>query len=138
MHRDLAALRTPVPFASRHIGPAEDDIAKMLAVVGYGSLDELTGTAVPEAIKALEGLNLPAGRSEPEVLAELRELADQQLGPMASMIGTGLLRHRDPAGDPAATCWRVLPGTPPTRPTSPRSAKAGSRRCSTSRPSSPT
>jgi glycine dehydrogenase len=85
---DLSALRTPVPFASRHIGPAEDDIAKMLAVVGYGSLDELTATAVPDAIKALEGLDLPAGRSEPEVLAELRDLAARNTV-MVSMIGTG-------------------------------------------------
>jgi glycine dehydrogenase len=85
---DLSSRRTPVPFSARHIGPAEDDIAKMLAVVGYGSLDELTATAVPEAIKALEGLDLPAGRSEPEVLAELRELAARNTV-MVSMIGTG-------------------------------------------------
>ena len=88
MKTDLAALRTPVPFSARHIGPAEDDIAKMLAVVGYGSLDELTATAVPDAIKALEGLDLPAGRSEPEVLAELRALAARNTV-MVSMIGTG-------------------------------------------------
>ena len=85
---DLVAARTPVPFAARHIGPTEDDIAKMLAVVGYGSLDELTATAVPEAIAALEGLALPAGLSEPEVLAELRDLADRNTV-MVSMIGTG-------------------------------------------------
>ncbi|MDX6207611.1 MAG: glycine dehydrogenase [Frankiales bacterium] len=85
---DLSSRRTPVPFSARHIGPAEDDIAKMLAVVGYGSLDELTATAVPEAIKALEGLDLPAGRSEPEVLAELRELAARNTV-LVSMIGTG-------------------------------------------------
>ncbi|BEP15954.1 aminomethyl-transferring glycine dehydrogenase [Acidothermaceae bacterium B102] len=93
---DLAAARTPVPFSARHIGPAEDDIAKMLAVVGYGSLNELTATAVPEAIAALEGLGLPAGLSEPEVLAELRALADRNTV-MVSMIGTGYYDTVTPA-----------------------------------------
>src|SRR4051812_39558553 len=83
-----SAPRAPVPFADRHIGPGRDDVAKMLAVIGYGSLDELTASAVPHAIRALESLDLPAGRSEPEVLAELRELADRNTV-MVSMIGTG-------------------------------------------------
>ena len=38
-----------------------------------------------------------------------------------------------PRRSSCATCWRTRPGTPPTRRTSPRSARAGSRRCSTSR-----
>ncbi|MEO6206118.1 MAG: glycine dehydrogenase (aminomethyl-transferring), partial [Mycobacteriales bacterium] len=46
----------------------------MLAVVGVGSLDELTELAVPDVIRAHEGLNLPAARGETEVLAELRAL----------------------------------------------------------------
>ena len=83
-----AAPAAPVPFADRHIGPGRDDVAKMLAVIGYGSLDELTAAAVPDAIKVLEGLDLPAGRSEPEVLAELRDLAARNTV-MVSMIGTG-------------------------------------------------
>ena len=29
------------PFADRHIGPRSDDLAKMLAAIGAGSLDEL-------------------------------------------------------------------------------------------------
>ena len=52
-HRPVAprTLRTPAPVRGRHIGPAHDDVAKMLAVVGYGSLDELTAAAVPAAIR---------------------------------------------------------------------------------------
>jgi glycine dehydrogenase len=50
-----------VPFADRHIGPSEDEQAKMLAVVGYGSLDELVDDAVPEVIRATEGLQLRRG-----------------------------------------------------------------------------
>ncbi len=41
----------------------------------HGSLDELAAAAVPDAIRATERLDLPAGASEPEVLAELRALA---------------------------------------------------------------
>ena len=38
-------------FARRHIGPGEEDIEKMLQVVGKPSLDALTDTIVPEPIK---------------------------------------------------------------------------------------
>ncbi|MCW2667250.1 MAG: glycine dehydrogenase [Frankiales bacterium] len=71
----LSALEAAAPFSGRHIGPTEDEQAKMLAVIGYGSLDELADAAVPEVIRATEGLDLPAAGSEPEVLAELRSLA---------------------------------------------------------------
>jgi glycine dehydrogenase len=60
----------------------------MLAQVGYGSLDELTSAAVPDVIKNADTLDLPGARTEAEVLAELRSLADrnQVLDPM---IGLG-------------------------------------------------
>lgn len=60
----------------------------MLAQVGYGSLDELTAAAVPDVIKSAEALGLPAARTEAEVLAELRELADRNQV-LAPMIGLG-------------------------------------------------
>src|SRR3954466_13302004 len=71
----LRDLESAAPFATRHIGPGEDETAKMLAVVGAGSLAELAEQAVPEVIRAQEGLNLPAARTETEVIAELRALA---------------------------------------------------------------
>lgn len=71
----LSDLERTAPFADRHIGPSAEEIAKMLAVVGYGSLTELAAAAVPDAIQALEALDLPAAASEPEAIAELRELA---------------------------------------------------------------
>jgi glycine dehydrogenase len=74
-------------FATRHIGPSEADIAKMLAAIGYGSLDDLVNAAVPDAIKAFDGLELDA-LSEAEVLAALRELADHN-EVLVSMIGLG-------------------------------------------------
>lgn len=84
----LTELEQSSPFENRHIGPDAAAQEKMLAQVGYGSLDELSDAAVPDAIKSLTALGLPAGRSEAQVLAELRELADrnQVLQPM---IGLG-------------------------------------------------
>ncbi|WP_338694218.1 aminomethyl-transferring glycine dehydrogenase [Streptomyces sp. Q6] len=84
----LSQLEQGIPFEQRHIGPDDAAQAKMLAQVGYGSLDELTAAAVPDVIKSAEALRLPGARSEAEVLAELRSLADrnQVLG---SMIGLG-------------------------------------------------
>nr|WP_034092425.1 aminomethyl-transferring glycine dehydrogenase [Streptacidiphilus albus] len=88
MTSPLAGLEQSSPFENRHIGPDADAQAKMLASVGYSTLDELTAAAVPAAIRSLEALDLPSARSEAEVLAELRTLADrnQVLRPM---IGLG-------------------------------------------------
>ncbi|MGA5651775.1 aminomethyl-transferring glycine dehydrogenase [Streptomyces seoulensis] len=84
----LAELEAGIPFEQRHIGPDQEAQAKMLAQVGYGSLDELTAAAVPDVIKNVDALDLPGARTEAEVIAELRGLADhnQVLG---SMIGLG-------------------------------------------------
>ena len=60
----------------------------MLAVLGQGSLDDLTAAAVPEVIAATSGLDLPAGRSEAEVIAELRSYADANRVTVP-MIGLG-------------------------------------------------
>ncbi|WP_225850590.1 aminomethyl-transferring glycine dehydrogenase [Streptomyces sp. HPF1205] len=84
----LTELEAGVPFAHRHIGPDAEAQAKMLAHVGYGSLDELTDAAVPASIRGAEALDLPAARTEAEVLAELRALADRNQV-LAPMIGLG-------------------------------------------------
>src|SRR3954470_14630452 len=84
----LNDLETAAPFATRHIGPGEDETAKMLAVVGAGSLEELAQQAVPEVIRAQEDLNLPAARTETEVIAELRALAARNRVTVP-MIGLG-------------------------------------------------
>src|SRR5882757_8162687 len=84
----LAELEAGTPFAQRHIGPDAGAEAKMLAQVGYGSLDELTDAAVPGTIRSAEALGLPAARTEAEVLAELRALADRN-EVLAPMIGLG-------------------------------------------------
>jgi len=77
-----------VSFARRHIGPSDSDQAKMLAVVGYGSLPELTTAAVPQGIRSAEPLDLLPAADEQTTLAELRHLAarNEQL---VQMIGLG-------------------------------------------------
>ncbi|CAM5485007.1 Glycine dehydrogenase (decarboxylating) OS=Streptomyces alboniger OX=132473 GN=gcvP PE=3 SV=1 [Streptomyces alboniger] len=87
-HIPLAELEQGIPFEQRHIGPDAEARAKMLAQVGYGSLDELTAAAVPDVIKNADALDLPGARSEAEVLAELRSLADRNQV-LDSMIGLG-------------------------------------------------
>ncbi len=47
----LSELEAGIPFEQRHIGPDQEARAKMLAHIGYGSLDELTAAAVPDVIK---------------------------------------------------------------------------------------
>ena len=60
----LSELEQTTPFEARHIGPAPDDQAKMLAALGFASLDELVDRAVPDAIKPIEPLDLPGPASE--------------------------------------------------------------------------
>ncbi|MFI1825430.1 aminomethyl-transferring glycine dehydrogenase [Streptomyces sp. NPDC020412] len=84
----LTQLERGIPFEQRHIGPDAEAQAKMLAQVGYGSLDELTAAAVPDVIKSAEALGLPQARTEADVLAELRSLADRNTV-LTSMIGLG-------------------------------------------------
>ncbi|WP_052869744.1 aminomethyl-transferring glycine dehydrogenase [Streptomyces niger] len=88
-HRiSLTELERGTPFEQRHIGPDQESQAKMLAHIGFGSLDELTATAVPDVIKSAEALDLPQGRTEADVLDELRALADRN-HVLSSMIGLG-------------------------------------------------
>ncbi|WP_082393125.1 aminomethyl-transferring glycine dehydrogenase [Nocardia arizonensis] len=78
-------------FADRHIGPDRDELARILPVVGVGSLDELAVAALPASIldDSLTPLaGLPPAASEHEVLAELAALA-QANTVATSMIGLG-------------------------------------------------
>jgi glycine dehydrogenase len=84
-----------VEFSQRHIGPADVDQARMLEVVGYKSLDDLTRAALPGGLGSAE-LNLPVALSEAEALAELRRLASQNTV-ATSMIGLGYYGTHTPA-----------------------------------------
>jgi glycine dehydrogenase len=84
----LAALEATAPFVTRHVGTDPDEQAKMLATIGYGSLEELCVAAVPGSILTQDPLRLPPAGSESQVAAELRALADRNR-PLTSMIGLG-------------------------------------------------
>ncbi len=68
----------------------------MLAVLGYGSLDELVDAAVPASIRTQRPLDLPAARTEPEVLADLRAVAAKNQV-KRQMIGLGYYPTHTPA-----------------------------------------
>jgi glycine dehydrogenase len=70
-------LSHPSEFVCRHIGPNAEETRQMLDLLGYSSLDALTGDAVPSQIRLARPLQLPAGRPEHEVLAALKEIASQ-------------------------------------------------------------
>ena len=84
----LTELQDHGEFARRHIGPDPDELTVMLAAIGVGSLDELVDRAVPEGIRQRQALDLPPGRSEREVLTDLRVLA-QRNEVHTSLIGMG-------------------------------------------------
>src|SRR5881275_1665162 len=65
----------PNSFASRHIGPNEEEVRVMLREVGFEDLDSLVEAAVPRNIRLDRDLNLPEAKSEMEALAELRAIS---------------------------------------------------------------
>ena len=75
-------------FVHRHIGPDDPEVAAMLATVGFENLDELIDATVPKDIRLTKPLDLPAGKSEQEALAELRQIA-QQNKVVRNYIGAG-------------------------------------------------
>ncbi|MEX0868244.1 MAG: hypothetical protein WD011_01095, partial [Nitriliruptoraceae bacterium] len=75
-------------FASRHIGPRGDEIARMLATVGVADLSTLINEAVPDAIRDPGALQLPAAMDEAAVTAALRACAATTVD-HTPMIGLG-------------------------------------------------
>jgi len=90
-HPDIAPT-----FQDRHIGPSETEIAQLLEVLGYDSLDALVSRAVPSQIRTARPLNLPAARPEQDVLADLRTIAGKNR-PRVQMIGLGYYDTITPA-----------------------------------------
>ncbi|MEU4560653.1 aminomethyl-transferring glycine dehydrogenase [Actinoplanes sp. NPDC023936] len=84
------------PFVPRHIGPGSDEQTHMLKAVGYNSLDDLMDAAIPETIRFHGELDLPAGISEQEAIAELRAIADRNTV-ATPMIGLGYYGTHTPA-----------------------------------------
>src|ERR1700712_313820 len=81
-------MSAPNEFAARHVGPRGDDVASMLEVLGYQSLDSFIDAEVPESVRMRRPLALPPGRGENAVIATMRELTDQN-EVFRSYIGLG-------------------------------------------------
>ena len=66
-------------FASRHIGPTENEIQQMLKSLGFSNLEDFVSKVVPETIAIKSKLvdALPKALSENEAIAALRERADK-------------------------------------------------------------
>jgi glycine dehydrogenase len=83
---------TEATFADRHIGPRDTSgpgsTGELLAELGYASLDDLVGAAVPSPIREHAPLSIGEAATEPEMLERLRALAARN-DVFASLIGLG-------------------------------------------------
>ena len=77
-------------FADRHIGPDDAQLNSMLGALGETNLLDFISKVVPENIALTEKIanTLPAAASEVAAIAELRELADENVV-AKSLIGQG-------------------------------------------------
>ena len=70
-HSTLTELDGTSPFAERHIGLRDADVAAMLDRLGFDSLGALMAAAVPGGIRTSAELDLPAPLSEEATAREL-------------------------------------------------------------------
>ncbi|MEH6470786.1 MAG: aminomethyl-transferring glycine dehydrogenase [Halopseudomonas sp.] len=75
-------------FSERHIGSDVAQQQQMLKALGLSSVQELIGQTVPDSIRLTQALAQPAGCTESEMLARLKQLAIQNRI-NKSYIGTG-------------------------------------------------
>jgi glycine dehydrogenase len=86
----------PFHFRHRHLGPSSDDVQRMLGVVGAPTLDALIDEAIPENIRQARPLDFGPALSEPQLLANMREVESHNR-PMISLIGQGYYGSHLPA-----------------------------------------
>ena len=75
-------------FIRRHIGPSSDEQKKMLAYLGYDSLDEFIKKIVPEKILEKNPLKINSPISEHDALQQIKQMANQNKV-FKSFIGMG-------------------------------------------------
>ncbi|MDJ0684439.1 MAG: aminomethyl-transferring glycine dehydrogenase [Alphaproteobacteria bacterium] len=92
----LHALEQSDDFVRRHVGPNDDEIAEMLAVIGAPSLDTLMDRVVPSAIHDESPIGIGPSCSETEVLRRLRAIASKNKV-LRSYIGAGYYGTVTPA-----------------------------------------
>ena len=87
-HPTLSQLDAAQPFVVRHVGPDDEQQARMLEALGFASLAELMEAAVPGGIHDTATLALPAAATEEQAARSLREVAARN-NPLEPMIGLG-------------------------------------------------
>lgn len=75
-------------FVTRHVGPRDQDVEKMLKTIGVSSLDELINQTVPKSIRLKEPLKLDAPLSEYQYLNKIKAIASKNKL-YRSFIGVG-------------------------------------------------
>src|SRR5690349_4010182 len=75
-------------FVPRHIGPSDADVAAMLELLGYDSLDALIDATVPAGIRLRRPLAIEAGMTEHQALEHMRRIA-QKNRVLRSYLGLG-------------------------------------------------
>jgi glycine dehydrogenase len=83
-------------FVDRHVGSEASEIAQMLRVLGFDSLDAMVRKTVPEGIRLQRPLDLPCALTERAAGLRLRELAEQNQV-FRSYIGMGYSNCITPA-----------------------------------------
>ncbi len=79
----------------RYIPETVSEQEAMLKDIGYTSIDDLY-SMVPEQVK-LKDLNIPEGKSELEVLGQMKEIAEQNIVFRSIFRGAGVYAHHIPA-----------------------------------------
>src|SRR4051812_43019874 len=87
------------PAVSRYTSTTPEDLQAMLGAIGVASLQELFDRQVPPGVRLGRALDLPAGLSEQDVYAHLRELAAKNVAAEdeISFLGAGMDDHYVPA-----------------------------------------
>ena len=81
----------------RYLPNTEEDVARMLEVIGAGSVEDLF-EVIPRELRLDRPLDLPAALSEPELLRHMAELAEKNRDGQGtlSFLGAGVYKHAIP------------------------------------------
>ncbi len=91
-----AALDDSGSFIQRHVGPTPEEVAAMLATVGFPTLDALIDATIPESIRFRRALALPPAESEYDAITRLKGIAAQN-EVFTSYLGQGYYNTIVPA-----------------------------------------
>jgi glycine dehydrogenase subunit 1 len=84
---------------SRYTAVTSEDLDRMLATIGVGSVKELFDRQIPPGVRLGRALDLPSGMTEQDVYAHLRDLGAQNVSAEeeVSFLGAGFYDHYVPA-----------------------------------------